>query len=75
MVQMPFRHPRTQNRVVEAYVVLAAGYIMSLICLRVAYLLLNPDCSLSWFSSNFFSSLVVKIFVNSLNYDGKQTGL
>ena len=72
---MPFRYPRTQNRVVGAYVVFAAGYIMSLICLRVAYLLLYPDCSLSWFSSNFFSSLVVKILVNSLNYDGKQTGL
>ena len=32
----------------------------------VEYLLLNPACSLGWFSSSFFSSLVVMIFVNSL---------
>ena len=29
----------------------------------VQYLLLNPACSLCWFSSSFFSSLVVMIFV------------
>ena len=32
----------------------------------VEYLFLNPACSLCWFSSSFFSSLVVIIVVNSL---------
>ena len=42
----------------------------------VEYLLLNPACSLGWFSSNFFSSLLVVIFVNSLYiFDSKQIGM
>ena len=47
-------------------------------CMRsvVEYLLLNPPFTLGWFSSSFFSSLVVMIFVNSLYiFDSKQIGL
>ena len=51
----------------EWYVVFAA-VLFKLVCgIDVTwsrYLLLNPACSLGWFASNFFSSLVVMICVN-----------
>ena len=42
----------------------------------VEYLLRNPAGSLGWFSSSFFSCLVVMIFVKGLYIlDSKQIGL
>ena len=52
------------------------SWLMACMSSVVEYLLLNPACSLGWFSSSFFSSLVVIIFVNSLYiFDSKQIGL
>ena len=61
------------------YVVLrhfSLSWFMACMWSVVEYLLLNPACSLGWFSSSFFSSLVVMIFVNSLYiFDSKQIGM
>ena len=49
------------------------SWFMACMLSVVEYLLLNPAGSLGWFSSIFFPSLAVTIFVNSLyTFDSKQ---
>ena len=74
--QMPARNPRKQHTMVCCIHGTTLSWFMACMWSVVEYLLLNRACSIDWFSSSFFSSLVVIIFVNSLYICySKQTGL